>query len=1132
MTTENQHDLLRRIDPICEQFESDWQSGEAPRLDEFITSFSGEEQVVLLRYLLEIDRDYRNTNGLPASVEYYEDSMPGLAIQIRQIFASMKDSTVGQIGTDTATQDANGTNYTERVAWAGHGAGERMGNYELLEKLGAGGMGTVYLAEQKQPVRRQVALKVISGGVQSKEILSRFEAERQAMAMMAHPNIARILDAGTTPSGQPYFAMELVQGETITAYVDRKRLGIDERLRLLSDVCSGVQHAHQKGIIHRDLKPSNILVTEVDGKAIPKVIDFGLAKAMESTQKLTDGTLNTEVGQILGTLKYMSPEQAGLNPNDIDIRSDIYALGVILYELLTGVTPLAQGMIKGRPVFEILELIREKEPLKPSSQLSQCKDGALLEVTNLRCTDSKRLHNVLVGDLDWIVMKAIEKDRTRRYESASGFSEDIRRYLENEPITARPPSLGYRARKFTSKHRGLVTAATVVLVALLFGIIGTTSGMVRAGIAEDKAKMRLIAAQAAEEKERKQRKAAEDAEEIARQERAAAVVARRTAERAQADAEQEAQISDEINRFFKDDILGRSDVQRSVKDITVRDALIRAAKRIDGRFDEMPVVEGEIRRTIGRALAGLARFEEGIDQLLQSKVILSDALGPDHSKTLRTVGELGRAYRDWERYEDAQPYLEEYLAGMIRLRGEDSPQAIQAMHMYGMALDNLGEVEKAEEMLTKVLDWRRKNLGDSDSNTIRTILMLGALYLYNDRIVEAEPLIVEGAKLASERFGDTNYATMIANDNLSFLYIETGRYADAEPIVVRGLELCRTNFGENHPGYAATLSKLASLYTKTERFEEAIELRREQVERSAKIFGATAESTFSARFKLASVLAKNKQYVEANEWLLAIQAEVGESLGEKHPYNVIVELELGQLDFKQEDYEAASDHFRTGRQMSVELFGEQHPQTQASLNLLANAAWMQKDYETARVTWRSRLQAAKARGDAITVVLPLSRQVAMAELKLGDVDAAKMLILEVHPQFANIPEEAKSLLVTKNRMLLDLTECHLRMAEHQEAEAVAREVLGFDGWEEDKQYRHYRAQRLLGTILLRQERYEEAETELRSGYEGLVSTEANADDQQDALESLIELCRATNRSEEENQWKAKLDEILADGENG
>ena len=349
------------------------------------------------------------------------------------------------------------------------------GRYKLLEEIGQGGMGTVWAAEQTTPVRRKVALKLIKAGMDSRSVLARFEAERQALALMDHPNIAKVLDGGLTDSGRPFFVMEYVKGVPITEYCDATRLSVEERLNLFIEVCSALQHAHQKGVIHRDLKPSNILVAPYDDKPVPKVIDFGLAKALH--QSLTEKTLYTAHETVLGTPLYMSPEQAQLNNLDVDTRSDIYSLGVLLYELLTGTTPLERKRFKEAAWDEIRRMIREEEPPRPSVRLSST--DTLPSLATFRHTEPAKLTKQVRGELDWIVMKALEKDRTRRYETASGLARDIQRYLDDEVVEARPPSAGYRIGKFVRRHKGQVIGAGLVMLALLAGIAGTTWGLVR-----------------------------------------------------------------------------------------------------------------------------------------------------------------------------------------------------------------------------------------------------------------------------------------------------------------------------------------------------------------------------------------------------------------------------------------------------------------------------------------------------------------------------------------------------------------------------------------------------------------------------------------------------------------------------
>ncbi|MCU0880486.1 MAG: tetratricopeptide repeat protein, partial [Pirellulaceae bacterium] len=350
-----------------------------------------------------------------------------------------------------------------------------IGPYKLLEQIGEGGMGVVYMAEQIEPVERQVAMKIIKPGMDSRQVIARFEAEEQALAMMDHPNIAKVFEGGTTDSGQPYFVMELIQGIPITRYCDEHHLTPRQRLDLFVPVCHAVQHAHQKGIIHRDIKPSNVLVAEYDDRPVPKIIDFGVAKATE--QRLTERTVFTPFGQVVGTLEYMSPEQAGLNQLDIDTRSDIYSLGVLLYELLTGERPFDRQRLRSAAFDEMLRIIREEEPPKPSTRLSTSE--SLPSIAANRHTEPKKLSTLVRGELDWIVMKALEKDRTRRYETANGFANDIQRYLNDEPVLACPPSAAYRLKKFARRNKATLTIVSVAALVLVAVAIGAGVAAVR-----------------------------------------------------------------------------------------------------------------------------------------------------------------------------------------------------------------------------------------------------------------------------------------------------------------------------------------------------------------------------------------------------------------------------------------------------------------------------------------------------------------------------------------------------------------------------------------------------------------------------------------------------------------------------
>ncbi len=366
------------------------------------------------------------------------------------------------------------------------GPGQRIGPYKLLQAIGEGGMGVVFMAEQEVPVRRKVALKIIKPGMDSRQVIARFEAERQALAIMDHQNIARVLDAGTTESGRPYFVMELVHGVPITDFCDANHLTPRERLELFVPVCRAIQHAHQKGIIHRDIKPSNILVTLYDDKPVPKVIDFGVAKAIE--QKLTERTLFTQFGGMVGTFEYMSPEQAEMNAIGVDTRSDIYSLGVLLYELLTGTTPLERARLQSAGLHEMVRLIKEEEAPRPSVRLSS--SDHLPKIAAARKTEPERLPRLVRGELDWIVMKCLEKDRTRRYDTANGLARDVEHYLADEPVEACPPSASYRLRKAARKYRTPLQVVGAFLLLLVAGVIASTWQAIRATLAERTAESR------------------------------------------------------------------------------------------------------------------------------------------------------------------------------------------------------------------------------------------------------------------------------------------------------------------------------------------------------------------------------------------------------------------------------------------------------------------------------------------------------------------------------------------------------------------------------------------------------------------------------------------------------------------
>jgi serine/threonine protein kinase/tetratricopeptide (TPR) repeat protein len=682
---------------------------------------------------------------------------------------------------------------------AGETEGRLIGPYKLIQPIGEGGMGTVFMAQQAEPIKRLVALKLIKPGMDSRQVIARFEAERQALALMEHPNIAKVLDAGTTQEGRPYFVMELVRGVPITKHCDDNRLTPRQRLELFIPVCQAVQHAHQKGIIHRDLKPGNVLVAPYDGKPVPKVIDFGVAKAMG--QQLTDHTLVTGFGTVVGTLEYMSPEQAELNQLDIDTRSDIYALGVMLYELLTGTTPLDRKRLTEAAFTEMLRMIREVDPPKPSTRLSESKDS-LPSVSAQRQMEPARLTRIVRGELDWIVMKALEKDRNRRYDTANGFAMDLQRYLADEPVQACPPSAMYRFRKFARRNKGPLLAAGVVLICLLTGIIGTTTGLVWA-VRERNAKARALSA---EIKEREAKEKALSAEIKEREAKEKALAAETRALKAEQQAREKAM---DALRAMTDDIVENQMARASHLTEENKEFLRKIVKHFEG-FAALTSDDAESRsiRAEGYFHVGLMRHRLG--ELKEAEAAYADALA------IRK--QLAADF----------PRRPEFRSGLAKCRIN-----------LGALFWKTGRLKEAEASFTDAMAIQKQLAADFPSRPeyryglASSHTNLGGMSLQTGRLKEAEAsytsaLAIE-KQLAAEFPTRPDFRSSLAmsHGNLGTFFRETGRQNEAESSYTSALAI-QKQLAADFPmrpefrfGVAKSHFELAGLFNQMGRLKEA-----------------------------------------------------------------------------------------------------------------------------------------------------------------------------------------------------------------------------------------------------------------------------------------------------------------------
>lgn len=685
--------------------------------------------------------------------------------------------------------------------------GDEINSYRLLSKLGEGGSGIVFEAQQFHPIERHVALKLIKAGMDSRDVLRRFASERQSLALMNHPGIAQVFDAGVSEQGHPYFVMELVKGQPISRFCNEHSYSIEQRIELFRSVCLAVQHAHQKGVIHRDLKPSNVLVAMIDGQPQTKVIDFGIARALHRQTEDQPGF--TKIGQLIGTPEYMSPEQAKVNNLDVDTRTDIYSLGVMLYELLIGTLPFETDAFRSGDYLEFQRILRDEEPMPPSVRLK--KLGVTAEELALkRGTDEKRLIKKLSGDLDWVVMKALEKDRTRRYDSVGEFSADLSRFLEQRTVNAHPPRASYRLKKFIARHKIAFTAAIVATIATVVAIVGITMGL---------------------------------------------IVANRERQRAET-----------VSQFLQDMLLASQPENARGRDTTYLQGVLKtASQRVDTELKDQPEAAASLHYTIGLTYKSLGLYEEASKHLESALRLREQHLGKENEVTAVTMSELATLRWQQDDYKNAEALARQALAIQDRIYKPENNNRLFTLNTLSLIMKSTGRFSEAEKLYREVADIRRRTLGIQNLSTLTSVSNLARLLEDQGKLDEAAKLMREVVNVGVKAQGEDDPFTLVSIDILGVLMRKEGRFDEAEQLHRRALAGCIRVLGEKHVDTLGVRRNLAVLLIEQGKLPEAESELRNALTIIVREYGEQTFYTLSISHALGDCLLKQGKNQEAEE---------------------------------------------------------------------------------------------------------------------------------------------------------------------------------------------------------------------------------------------------------------------------